>query len=283
GSTGDPKGVMLTHGNIAANADAMIEAIRLGPKDRAMAVLPFFHSFGFTVTLWVPLQVGTSIIYYPDPRQAKDIGELIKKHHADIYLTTPAFLRMCQRGCAPDEFRSLRLLAVGAEKLPPSLASEFKEKFGVEPLEAYGCTELSPAATANLPDRDECGLNFVGNKPGTIGRPIPGVAARVVHPDTFAPLPAGQAGLLLIRGPNVMEGYLGKPDATAAVLRGGWYVTGDIAQLDEDGFVTITDRLSRFSKIGGEMVPHQKIEDQVHTLLGTTERACVVTAVPDEA
>ena len=282
GSTGEPKGVMLTHGNIAANADAMIEAIRLRPQDRAMAVLPFFHSFGFTVTLWVPLQTGTSIVYFPDPRQAQEIGEIIRKHHCTIYLTTPTFLRMCLRRCQPEDFRSLRLLAVGAEKLAPSLAQEFQAKFGIEPLEAYGCTELSPAATANLPDREKHGRKLLTHKPGTIGQPIPGVAARVVHPETFAPLPADQEGLLLVHGPNVMKGYLDKPEATAAVLRDGWYITGDIARIDEDGFLTITDRLSRFSKIGGEMVPHQKIEDQLHAILGTTERACVVTAVPDE-
>jgi acyl-[acyl-carrier-protein]-phospholipid O-acyltransferase/long-chain-fatty-acid--[acyl-carrier-protein] ligase len=261
----------------------MIEAIRLRPRDRAMGVLPVFHSFGFTVTLGVPLQLGTSVVYYPDPRQAREIGELIKKHQCTIYLTTPTFLRMGLRRCEPDDFRSLRMLAVGAEKLPPSLAQEFKDRFGVEPMEAYGCTELSPAATANLPNRPRRGVQLIGHKPGTIGRPIPGVAARVVDPDTFAPLPPDREGVLLVYGPNVMQGYLDRPEATAAVLRDGWYVTGDIARIDEDGFVTITDRLSRFSKIAGEMVPHQKVEDQLHAILGTTERACVVTAVPDEA
>ncbi len=282
GSTGEPKGVMLTHGNIAANADSMIEAIRLRTDDRAMGVLPFFHSFGFTVTMWVPLQVGASVLYYPDPRQAREIGELIKKHQCTIYLTTPTFLRMSLRRCEPDAFRSLRLLAVGAEKLPSALAQEFREQFGVEPLEAYGCTELSPAATANLPNREEGGVQIIGSKAGTIGQPIPGVAVRVVDPETFTPRPPDQEGLLLVHGPNVMKGYLDRPEATAAVLRDGWYVTGDIARIDEDGFLTITDRLSRFSKIGGEMVPHQKVEDQLHAILGTTERACVVTAVPDE-
>ena len=217
-----------------------------------MAVLPFFHSFGFTVTLWVPLQTGTSIVYYPDPRQAHEIGALIRKYQCTIYLTTPTFLRMCLRRCQTEDFQSLRMLAVGAEKLPRSLAQEFKEKFGIEPMEAYGCTELSPAATANLPDRQEKGRKLLTNKPGTIGQPIPGVAARVVHPETFAPLPVDQEGLLLIHGPNVMKGYLGKPEATAAVLRDGWYVTGDIARIDEDGFLTITDRLAPLARSPGK-------------------------------
>ena len=135
----------------------------------------------------------------------------------------------------------------------------------------------------NVPDRNLDGFRQIGNKAGTIGQPMPGVAARIVDPETFVPLPVGQEGLLLIRGGNVMEGYLGNPDETAKVVRDGWYVTGDIVKMDEDGFITITDRLSRFSKIGGEMVPHQRVEDEIHAVLKTSERACVVTAVPDES
>jgi acyl-[acyl-carrier-protein]-phospholipid O-acyltransferase/long-chain-fatty-acid--[acyl-carrier-protein] ligase len=189
---------------------------------------------------------------------------------------------MCLRRCEPADFKSLRFLWCGAEKLPPALAKEFEEKFGVLPMEGYGCTELSPAAVVNVPDQDLDGFRQVGNRPGTIGQPLPGVAAKIVDPDTFAPLGPNQEGLLLIYGGNVMEGYLGRPEATREVIRDGWYVTGDIAKMDEDGFLTLTDRLSRFSKIGGEMVPHQKVEDELHAILGTSERMCVVTAVPDE-
>jgi acyl-[acyl-carrier-protein]-phospholipid O-acyltransferase/long-chain-fatty-acid--[acyl-carrier-protein] ligase len=282
GSTGDPKGVMLTHGNLAANAESMIQAIDPGPRDRLLGVLPLFHSFGYTVTLWVPLLVGASLLFYPDPRQSKEIGELSRKYACTIYLTTPTLLRFCLKRCEADDFRSLRILMVGAEKLPQGLAQEFKTKFGVLPLEGYGCTELSPAAAANVPDWEDGGIRQVANKPGTIGQPIPGVAARVVNPDTFEPLPPNREGMLLIYGANVMKGYLNKPDATRAVIRDGWYITGDLARYDEEGFLTITDRLARFSKIGGEMVPHQKIEDELHNILGTSERVCVVTGVPDE-
>jgi acyl-[acyl-carrier-protein]-phospholipid O-acyltransferase/long-chain-fatty-acid--[acyl-carrier-protein] ligase len=170
----------------------------------------------------------------------------------------------------------------GAEKLPQALAQDFHTKFGVLPLEGYGCTELSPAAAANVPDWEHGGIRQTGNRPGTIGQPLPGMAARIVHPDTQEPLPAGQEGVLLVYGANVMQGYLGRPEHTLEVIRDGWYVTGDIARYDEDGFLTITDRLSRFSKIGGEMVPHQKVEDQLHEILGTADRHFVVTAVPDE-
>jgi acyl-[acyl-carrier-protein]-phospholipid O-acyltransferase/long-chain-fatty-acid--[acyl-carrier-protein] ligase len=282
GSTGEPKGVMLSHRNIAANAESMVQAIDLRQEDRALGILPFFHSFGYTVTLWVPAQVGASVVYHPDPRQAKEIGELCKKYRCTILLTTPTFLRFYLRRSEPDDFLSLRILMCGAEKLPQPLAREFQEKFHVLPLEGYGCTELSPAAAANVPDRDMDGFKQIGNKSGTIGQPLPGVAARVVNPDTLEPLPPGQEGLLLIYGPNVMAGYLGRDDLTRAAVRDGWYITGDMARIDEDGFVTITGRLSRFAKIGGEMVPLEKVEEELHTILGTNERVCAVTAVPDE-
>ncbi len=282
GSTGDPKGVMLTHRNLAANAESMIQAIDPRPSDLLLGILPFFHSFGFTVTLWVPLQVGAALVFHPDPRQAKEIGDLCRRYQATIFLTTPTLLRFCLKRCDPDDFKTLRILMVGAEKLPPALAQEFKAKFGVLPLEGYGCTELSPVAAANVPDWEEGGVRQIGNKPGSIGQPVPGVAAAIVDPETFQPLPPNSEGMLMIYGGNVMKGYLGRPEATRESLHDGWYITGDIAKYDEDGFLTITDRLARFSKIGGEMVPHQKIEDELHKILGTNERVCVVTSVPDE-
>jgi acyl-[acyl-carrier-protein]-phospholipid O-acyltransferase/long-chain-fatty-acid--[acyl-carrier-protein] ligase len=284
GSTGEPKGVMLTHGNIAANALSMVEAIQLTRHDRLLGILPFFHSFGYTVTLWAALQVGASAVYYPDPRAAKEIGETCKKYACTIFVTTPTFLRFYLRRCQPDDFASLRLLICGAEKLPQSLAQEFHEKFGVLPLEGYGCTELAPAAAANLPDRVIEGVRYVGNKPGSIGQPLPGVAVQVVNPERpDEVLPPGREGLLLVYGANVMKGYLGRDDLTRQVIRDGWYVTGDMARIDEDGFVFLTGRLSRFAKVGGEMVPLEKVEEELHGLLGTAERVLAVTCVPDEA
>jgi acyl-[acyl-carrier-protein]-phospholipid O-acyltransferase/long-chain-fatty-acid--[acyl-carrier-protein] ligase len=283
GSTGEPKGVMLTHGNVAANTESMVQAISLSERDRALGILPFFHSFGYSVTLWAPLQVGASAVYHADPRQAKEIGELCRRHRCTLYLSTATFLRFCLRRCEPDDFRSLRILVCGAEKLPQSLACEFKAKFGILPLEGYGCTELSPAAAANTPDVEVDGFVLVNNRPGTIGPPLPGIAARVVHAETQAPLPAGDEGLLLITGANVMKGYLHRPDLTREVVRDGWYVTGDMARLDEDGYVTLTGRLSRFAKCGGEMVPLERVEEVLHEVLGTSERICAVTCVPDES
>jgi acyl-[acyl-carrier-protein]-phospholipid O-acyltransferase/long-chain-fatty-acid--[acyl-carrier-protein] ligase len=282
GSTGDPKGVMLSHRNLAANAESVVQAIDPGPRDRLLGILPFFHSFGYTVTIWVPLQVGASLVYHADPRQGKEIGDLCRRHRCTILLTTPTFLRLWMKRCQPNDFASLRILMCGAEKLPLPLAEEFREKFGVQPLEGYGCTELAPVATANVPDWESGNVRQVGNKPGSIGQPIPGVAARIVEPESLRPVGANSEGLILFKGANVMKGYLNRPEATAAVIRDGWYLTGDIGRFDDEGFITITDRLSRFSKIGGEMVPHQRIEDELHQILGTSDRICVVSAVPDE-
>ncbi|HVS36909.1 MAG TPA: AMP-binding protein, partial [Gemmataceae bacterium] len=283
GSTGEPKGVMLTHGNVAANVESMIQAANFGPKDRILGVLPFFHSFGYTVTLWAPLQIGASTAYHADPRQAKEIGELCKAQKCTIYLSTATFLRFMLRKCEPDDFKTLRILICGAEKLPQSAAQDFEKKFGVLPLEGYGCTELSPVVATNLPDKVIEGFRQVMNKPGTVGQPLPGVAARTVDPDTMQTLPVGTEGLLLIHGANVMKGYLGKPELTAQVVRDGWYVTGDMARIDDDGFITLTGRLSRFAKIGGEMVPLERVEEELNEALGASERIGAVTCVPDES
>jgi acyl-[acyl-carrier-protein]-phospholipid O-acyltransferase/long-chain-fatty-acid--[acyl-carrier-protein] ligase len=283
GSTGEPKGVMLTHGNIAANLESMIQAADLKAPDRILGILPFFHSFGYTVTLWGALQVGASAVYHADPRHAKEIGELCRAYGCTVHVSTATFLRFYLRKCEAEDFKTIRLLICGAEKLPAALSEEFQKKFGVLPLEGYGCTELSPVVATNLPDQDLDHYKQIGNRPGTVGQPLPGVAARAVHPDTFEPLPAGQEGLLLIDGPNVMKGYLGQPELTAQVIRDGWYVTGDMAKIDEDGFITLTGRLSRFAKVGGEMVPLERVEEELNGVLGAQERVGAVTCVPDDS
>jgi acyl-[acyl-carrier-protein]-phospholipid O-acyltransferase/long-chain-fatty-acid--[acyl-carrier-protein] ligase len=173
----------------------------------------------------------------------------------------------------------------GAEKLPERLATAFEEHFGIRPMEGYGTTECAPVVAVNTPDFRSAGLHQVGVKRGTIGHPLPGVCVRIVsaeQPRDEKSLPVGEPGLLLVRGPNVMLGYLGKPEKTAEVLHDGWYCTGDVAALDEDGFLQITDRLNRFSKIGGEMVPHIKVEEKLHELVAATEQTFVVAGLPDE-
>jgi acyl-[acyl-carrier-protein]-phospholipid O-acyltransferase/long-chain-fatty-acid--[acyl-carrier-protein] ligase len=195
-------------------------------------------------------------------------------------LSTPTFYSGYIRRCSPEQFATLRYAIAGAEKLRPQIANEFKEKFGKELLEGYGCTELSPVVSVNVPDVAYGDVQQIGNKPGTIGRPLPGVAVKVVDLDTGRALPCGEQGMLMVKGPNLMLGYLGRADLTGQAIRDGWYVTGDIACIDEDGFIRITDRLARFSKIGGEMVPHSKIEEAINASVGHV--GCVVTAVPDE-
>ncbi len=282
GSTGDPKGIMLSHYNIGSNIEQLEQIFGLNHTDGFVGILPFFHSFGFTGTLWSPAVLGVRVVYHPNPLDAKAIGPLVSQHALTFLLATPTFLQFYMRGCSAQDFGSLRVVATAAEKLPERLATAFEDQFGIRPLEGYGCTECSPAVAVNTHDFRSAGFRQIGAKRGKIGHPLPGISVRIVDPETSAPLPVGQPGLLLVRGPNIMQGYLGQPDKTAEVLRDGWYVTGDIAAIDEDGFLQITDRLSRFSKIGGEMVPHIKIEEKLHELAGATEQTFVVAGVPDE-
>jgi acyl-[acyl-carrier-protein]-phospholipid O-acyltransferase/long-chain-fatty-acid--[acyl-carrier-protein] ligase len=209
------------------------------------------------------------------------VSELVRDYRVTFLMSTPTFLQAYTRRCSPEDFGSLQLVVVGAEKLPERLALAFEDRFGIRPLEGYGATECSPVVAVNTRDFRAPGFRQVGAKRGRIGHPLPGVSVRIVDPDTREPLPAGAPGLLLVRGPNIMLGYLGRPEKTSEVLQDGWYVTGDIATEDEDGFLTITDRLSRFSKIGGEMVPHIKVEEILHEIAGVTDQKFVVTGVPD--
>src|SRR6204780_1269167 len=281
GSTGEPKGVMLSHCNIRANIDQVGQMFMFDSKDCLLGVLPFFHSFGFTVTLWLPAALGVSVVYHPSPLDLTAIGEIVRDYRVTFLMSTPTFLQAYARRCSPEDFGSLEYVVVGAEKLPERLALAFEDRFGIRPLEGYGATECAPVVSVNTHDFRAPGFRQVGAKRGRIGHPLPGVSVRIVDPDTYESVAAGASGLLLVRGPNVMLGYLGKAEKTAEVLRDGWYVTGDIAAEDEDGFLTITDRLSRFSKIGGEMVPHIKVEEQLQELAGTNDQRFVVTAVPD--
>ena len=171
---------------------------------------------------------------------------------------------------------------MGAEKLREPIATAFFEKFGITLLEGYGCTEMSPVVAVNAPDVVDAGMRQRGSQAGSVGHPLPGVVAKVVDPATGEGPLIGQEGLLLLNGPNRMLGYFADPDRTREVLRDGWYVTGDIACIDDAGFIRITDRLSRFSKIAGEMVPHMKVEEQIQTLIDANH-TCAVTAVPDDA
>ena len=285
GSTGEPKGVLLSHYNILSNMSQFSHILNFTHRDRFLGILPFFHSFGFTVTLCLPAEIGAGVGYHANPLDARAIGTLVRENAVTLLLATPTFLQLYLRGVPSEDFGSLQLVVVGAEKLSERLADAFEQHFGIRPLEGYGTTECAPAVAVNIMDFRAAGFHQIGGKRGKIGRVLPGMMARLMdadHPWDGQPVAPGESGMLLVRGPNIMQGYLGQPEKTADVLRHGWYCTGDVATMDEDGFLQITGRLSRFSKIGGEMVPHLKIEEKLQELAGKAEQTFVVTGVPDE-
>ncbi|WP_435017173.1 AMP-binding protein [Tundrisphaera sp. TA3] len=283
GSTGDPKGVVLSHRNVLSNVHQVNTHLRLLPDEVVLGVLPMFHSFGFTVTIWTVLLLGKKVVYHVNPLDAKIVCDLVEKHGVTMLVGTPTFMRHYAQRAKPGQLSTLYHLLLGAEKLKPELFQEIVEKTGVTPLEGYGTTELSPVVSVNapfpmtLPD----GRVVDGNRRGTVGRLIPGTAVKTVGIEDGQDLPRGQEGMILVKGPQVMVGYLDRPEATAKVLRDGWYTTGDIGFQDADGFLHITDRLSRFSKIAGEMVPHQGIESALMKAVGVDETAVAVTSIPD--
>ncbi len=286
GSTGMPKGVLLSNANVSHNVDAVGRAVRLDQDDIVLGVLPFFHSFGYAVTLWAAQTLGPAGVYHFNPLDAKQIGKLVEKYKATVLLATPTFLRGYLKRVPPEQFQSLDVVVVGAEKMPIDLFDDFEKKFGVRPVEGYGMTEMSPLVSVNIPISRSMAKYQPDRVEGSVGRPLPGISAKIVSPDDGSERSTGEDGLLMVTGPNVMRGYAGQDDLTKKVVVGGWYSTGDIAHIDADGFLHITGRLSRFSKIGGEMVPHLKVEEEVGKILKEGDdddclRACV-TAVPDE-
>ncbi len=289
GTTGEPKGVVLSHRNIVGNVSQFCELLDLKKGDGILASLPFFHSFGSTVTLWYPLIEGVPIVTYPSPLEAANNAALIERYKLTLLLATPTFLRGYLRKAEPHQLRSLRLVITGAEKLPVDLSKTFEERFQQRVFEGYGLTETSPVVSVNLPEP-------VPTRPGeqvqpssrlgSVGRMAPGIAAEIREPETGRKLSLHESGMLWLRGPNIFEGYLHDPERTAEVLHDGWLKTGDIGRFDEDGFLYIEGRLSRFSKIGGEMVPHEAIEQKVIDLLGLAgrdERPFAIMGLPDEA
>ena len=285
GSTGLPKAVMLTQHNIGSNVEGFSQVLHMDANDVLIGILPFFHSFGYTTTVWTALMLDPMCVYHYSPLEARQVGKMTKQYQATILLSTPTFLRSYTRRCDAEDFASLEVLITGAEKLPMDVADAFEAKFGVRPVEGYGTTELSPVVSTNLPDSRIMSEFQQGNRIGSVGQPMPGISAKIVDPETGENLGTDKSGMLLIRGPNVMTGYLGLPELTAQVLQDGWYTTGDIAKVDADGYIHITGRQSRFSKIGGEMVPHLRIEEVLTQVLGVDEegeQAAVVIGIPDK-
>jgi acyl-[acyl-carrier-protein]-phospholipid O-acyltransferase / long-chain-fatty-acid--[acyl-carrier-protein] ligase len=281
GSTGDPKGVVLSHFNIDSNVEAIGQVYRVLATDRMIGILPFFHSFGYTM-FWFAANSGMGTAFHPSPLDAALIGDLVQRYRVTVLLATPTFLQLYMRRCTPAQFGSIRLVLAGAEKLPESMALAFEDTFGIRPMEGYGLTECSPVVAVNTFDWRDAGFFQPGSRRGYVGQPLPGMSVRIVSSETNEPLGPDTPGLVLVKGPNVMQGYLGRDDLTRAAFRDGWYVTGDQGFLSADGFLKITGRLSRFSKIGGEMVPHGLIEESLQQAVGSNEQVFAVTAVGDE-
>lgn len=281
GSTGEPKGVMLSHFNIDANSQGATQVLHFYQGERVLGILPFFHSFGYMV-FWFVMSNNAAMIFHPSPLDVAAIGDILRRHRITFIVTTPTFLQLYSRRCTPEQFSSVRVIITGAEKLSARLAEAVEDRFGIGPIEGYGVTECAPVIAVNCPDFRAAGYYQPASRRGTVGQPLPGISLQIVDPDNYTPLPTGTPGMLLVKGPNVMKGYLGREDLTTQVMRDGWYITGDIAALDEDGFLTITDRLSRFSKIGGEMVPHGKVEEALQQAAGADIQVFAVTGLPDE-
>ncbi len=285
GSSGEPKGVALSHRNLLANTRQFGDMLDLAPSDVIFGALPFFHSFGATVCLLFPIIEGVRVVTFPNPLDPAKCAALIEKHGATIMLATPTFLRGYLKRARREQFRSVRLLVTGAEKLPGELSETFLEKFGIEIMQGYGLTETSPAASFNLPNPSTDAVQ-ASNRRGSSGKLVAGLAAQIRDPETDAPLTLHDTGMLWFKGANVFAGYLDDPARTAEVLRDGWFRTGDLARFDEDGFLFIEGRMSRFSKIGGEMVPHETVEAKIVEAFGFSgegERVVAITGAPDEA
>ena len=283
GSTGEPKGVMLSHGNIASNSRDTCDRMGILDEDMLTGVLPFFHAFGLTITLWMVLSTGAGAVFHTSPLEPDMIGEISRKHRATMLLATPTLLRLYLTRIPPEDFASMNLVATGAERLPVELADQFERKFGVRPFEGYGVTEASPVISFNVPQNRWHGDEPAPIRDGTVGQPIASVEVKVIDREDGRELGPDEEGVLFVRGPNVMVGYLHRPDLTARVIEDGWYNTGDIVRIDGDGFITIAGRMSQFSKIAGEMVPHLLIEETIARVLGEApgeELHAAVTAVP---
>lgn len=283
GSTGEPKGVVLSQRNVLTNVHQVNHQLRLLPDEVVLGVLPFFHSFGFTVTLWTVLCLGKTAVYHFNPLDARIVGDLCESHGVTMIASTPTFFRTYIKKCKKEQFAKLKHLLLGAEKLKPELGAEIKAAIGIDPLEGYGCTELSPVVAVGVPHEVTLSTGEVvpGHKPGAVGRSVPGTEMKTIDPETSEDLRPGETGMLLVRGPQVMVGYLNRPEETAKVVRDGWYVTGDLGFVDEQGFLHITDRVSRFSKVAGEMVPHLGVESAIQGAIGHNDLCLAVTALPD--
>ncbi|MDX1488633.1 MAG: AMP-binding protein [Acidiferrobacterales bacterium] len=272
GSEREPKAVQLSHRNIGSNLRAIGQVFDIHDSDVFLAVLPWFHVFGQTAGLWLPLIFGLTLVTHGNPLEFKTVSRIIREERPTVMLATPYFLMGYLRQSAAGDFASLRVVVAGADKMPAWLSQAYQEKHGIRIYEGYGATETSPVISVNLPD---------AHKPGSVGRPLPGVDVRIVDVDNGAPLLPGQEGKILVKGELVMKGYLGDAAETASRITDGWYETGDRGVLDSDGYLWHRGRTKRFVKIGGEMVSLAHVENELERVLPAGVECCAV-ALPDD-
>ena len=289
GSSGEPKGVVLSHRNILANISQFRLMVNLQPDDAVLASLPFFHTFGCTVTLWFPIIEGLRAVTYPNPLDVAKNAELVQRYACSMLLATPTFLRSYLRKVDKEQLASLRLLITGAEKLPRTIADAVLERFDKQVLEGYGLTETAPVLSCNLPD---VSLNDAGHtvqhayRAGSVGKLAPGIAAQIRHPDTGEHLSLHDTGMLWVRGANIFEGYLGEPALTADVLQDGWFRTGDLGRFDEDGFpLHRRPALALLQDCGRNGAARNRRDQNLRGPVPAArrKRLFMVTGVPDEA
>ena len=288
GSEGPPKGVMLSHRNILANVKQVAKILDADADDVILANLPIFHSFGLTACQFLPLLERIKVVCHMDPTDVIANAKAIREHKATLMFGTSSFYRLYVKNhrVKPEDMASLRLVIAGAEKLQPEISVAFRQRFNKKIHEGFGCTELSPVANVNtpFPNLDSPHLKD-NNKPGTVGKPIPGTRNRIADPDTLAELSLGTAGMIMVAGPQVMQGYLGNPEQTNSVIAEidglRWYITGDKGSLDEDGFLTIQDRYSRFAKISGEMIGLGTVEEVIRKAVNDDLVEIMAINIPD--
>lgn len=272
GSEKEPKAVQLTHRNIGSNKDACNQPYSCKPDDVMLSILPMFHVFGQTITFWLPICSGMTIITYANPLEFKTVAGIIRDERPSIIVATPYFLSGFLRQSKDGDFSSLRFAIAGADKLPDWLREEYADKHQVDIFEGYGATETAPVISANSPEF---------NRPGSIGRPFSGVQVKIIDVETGALLTTNQQGKILVKGDLVMKGYLGDVEETALRIEDGWYETGDMGLLDDDGYLWHKGRLKRFIKIGGEMVSLVQVEAVLEKILPSDIEFCAVE-MPDK-
>ena len=242
GRSGRPKGVLLSHGNLVSNVEQLGRVFFLDRNDRILGVQPFQQAFGLTSSLLLPGVLGLGTVFLARASDARTAGILAKRHQATLLPASPRFLEACLKGVDPGHFGSLDFVLSGGEPLSDEIAGAFQERFGLRPLEGYGLTECSPVVSVSTRDYREAGIRQVGAKQGRIGHPLPGIDVRVIDPDQGGDVRPGRSGVLQVKGPNVMKGYLDSPQSTAQVLHEGWLTTGDLASIDDDGFLRLEGR-----------------------------------------